>query len=375
MAEHNLSAELKQRNRNNIYRLLLQEECVSKQNIMQKLRLSLPTITQNLSELTGNGLICEQGSFGNTGGRRAKGYAAVSDAKVAVGIDLNKHHFSTVILDLRGNIIARMREYTNFEKNDSYYMYIANAVYALIAENGIPDEKVLGVGIAVQGIIAADGKTVSYGEVLGITGLTLDEVGKYIRYPKALFHDSDMAAQAEFWASPEDKNAVYISLSTNLGGALIGAPSIVSESSYGLARIEHMTLIAGGKQCYCGQSGCADAYCSTSFLTAQTPDGRLETFFGLLKAGDALAVSAWEEYMRYLSVLINNARMMFDAPVVLGGYLAEYLDEYLDMLKRMAYARNSFDHNCDYIRLSKIITEPISFGAALQYVSAFIATV
>lgn len=375
MGEHNLGAELKQKNRNNIYRLLLQEGCVSKQRITRELGLSLPTVTQNLTELTERGLICEQGSFGNTGGRRAKGYAAVSDARIAVGVDLNKHHFSVVLLDLKGNIVARLKEYRDFEKCDSYYRHIADIIYALISENGIADERILGVGLAVQGIIAPDGKSVSYGSVLGITGLELAELGKYIKYPKELFHDSDMAAQAEFWASPENKNAVYISLSTNLGGALIGALPVAADNSYGLARIEHMTLVTDGRPCYCGQNGCADAYCSTSVLTDATPNGRLETFFELLEKRNEAALVVWDEYIHCLAVLINNTRMMFDSPVILGGYLAEFLSDYLEELKQLSYARNSFDHECDYIQLSKITTDPISVGAALQFVNAFIASI
>lgn len=375
MGEYNLGAELKRRNRNDIYRLLLRNNSISKQQILHELGLSLPTITQNLHELTEEGLVRENGFFCNTGGRRARGYTAAENAKVAIGLDLNKHHFSAIILNLRKNVIARSVEYADFRKDDAYYKLVAEKVYELIYKNNIPDENILGVGIAVQGIIAPDGRTVSYGNVLGITGLTLDELGRYIKYPKSLLHDSDMAAQAEHLMCPENGHAVYISLSTNLGGAVIGSGLPFSCSHYGLGRIEHMVLYPKGKKCYCGQLGCADAYCSTHILSMATPDGRLSTFFEQLKNDDAASVSLWDEYMENLSVLINNAHIMFDSPVILGGYLAEFLGEYIEKLKQITYAKNTFDSSHDYIRLSKITTEPISVGAALQYINDFIITV
>lgn len=375
MENHSFGSDLKQRNRNSIYRLLLNNDAMTKQHIMTELGLSLPTITQNLNELCEKGLICENGIFCNTGGRRAKGYTAVSDARVAVGVDLNKRHYSMVILDLHGTILARFRKTRKFSKTQKYYMEIGAAVDKLIADAEIASEQILGVGIAVQGIIDAEAKAVSYGSVLGITGLTLEELGQYINYPKALFHDSDMAAQAEFWSGHDDKHSVYISLSTNLGGAIIGAPSFDTAGSFGLCRLEHMTLMQGGRKCYCGQYGCADAYCSTTLLTDATPDGKLETFFKLLDNNNSEVKKVWDEYIHYLAIVINNARMMFDSPVILGGYLAEYLEKYLDTLKELAYQRNSFEKGSDYLRLSNVTVESVAVGAALQYIEEFIESV
>ena len=374
MSEYHLGSELKQKNRNNIYRLLHRKGCLSKQSITRELGLSLPTVTQNLTELTELGLVCEQGSFGNTGGRRAKGYALVPDARVAVGVDMNKRRFSVVLVDLEGRVLGQRRKYTDFENSDRYYQYVADSVEDLLNDSGIPREKILGVAMAVQGIISADRQSVVYGQVLNITGLQRETVAAHIPYPNALFHDSDMAAFAEYWVRQENCRAVYISLSTNLGGALIG-PGSAEQERFGQARIEHMTLYPGGHRCYCAQRGCADAYCSTSLLTDAADDHRLMSFFTALDAGDSKAKETWEDYKQSLAILVNNARMMFDSPVILGGYLAEYLKDRLDELKAVVYPRNSFDPDSDYLQLARVHSEPIAIGAALQYIEEFLASV
>lgn len=375
MKEYNLGIELKQKNRNSIYRLIHKLRSIPKQRIVSELGLSLPTISQNLSDLIKEGLLCESGSFGNTGGRRAKGYDIVPDARAAVGVDINKNHYSVVVLDLLGRQMASTRVYAGFENSDKYYELVAKAVDKVIDESGVAPENILGVGIAIQGIVNADNTAISYGEIQGITRERIERIGKYINYPKKLFHDSDMAAFAEFWHNQDAEETVYLSLSTNLGGAIVQAQPGKHTGTFGKARIEHMTLVPGGKPCYCGQMGCADAYCSTSVLTSIMPDGRLESFFKALKAGNKAVCAVWDEYLDDLSIVINNARIMYDCNVVLGGYMGEYLDEYLDELKCRAYSRNSFDKSQDYLQLCQVRSEPVCVGAALQYIEQFISTV
>ena len=375
MKEYGIGTELKKKNRNCVYRLIHKLRCIPKQRIVSELGLSLPTVTQNLGELMEEGLLCESGSFGNTGGRRARGYDIVPTAKVAVGVDINMKHYSVVVLDLLGQQLAHSREFTRFQNSDAYYEAVGKTVEHVIQASGVSPDSILGVGIAIQGIVNADNTAVSYGKIQGITGESVDRIGKYIRYPKKLFHDSDMAAYAEFWYSQSAEEAVYLSLSTNLGGAIIQAQPNNHVGAYGKARIEHMTIVPGGRPCYCGQLGCADAYCSTSVLTSIIPDGHLSSFFKALKAGEPEASAAWEEYLDMLAIVINNARIMYDCDIVLGGYMGEYLEEYLDALKRRVYSRNSFDNTMDYIQLCRVRSEPVCVGAALQYIEEFISSI
>lgn len=367
--------ELKQKNRNAIYRLIHDRVCVSKQNIVNELRLSLPTVTQNLVELMEEGLVREQGSFGNTGGRRARGYAIVPEARVAVGVDMNKSHCSVVLIDLQGQVLAHEREYKAFENSEAYYREMAAMVARLVKEKEIKPKQILGAGLAIQGITTADHAQISYGEILSITGERIERIGSQLPYPKALFHDSDMAAYAEKWYQNSDERTVYLSLSTNLGGAIMGGAGMQFDGNFGLGRLEHMTIVPDGKRCYCGQFGCADAYCATTVLTDVTEDGRLISFFRELEAGQEAASVVWEDYLSKLAIVLNNACMMFDCPVVLGGYLAEYLEPYMEELKRRAYRRNSFDQNRDYLRLAHIRQEPVAIGAALQYIERFLESV
>ena len=46
---------------------------------------------------------------------------------------------------------------------------------------------------------------------------------------------------------------------------IIGGQTVMGKQDHGGA-VEHMTLIPGGRQCYCGKSGCMETYCSVNAL-------------------------------------------------------------------------------------------------------------
>ena len=91
--------DVKRRNLANTLRCILSCERISQMELSQQLALSWPTILQNVKELLDMGLVQEGGQYESTGGRKAKAYAPVKDAKLAIGLDLTRNHVSVVLVD------------------------------------------------------------------------------------------------------------------------------------------------------------------------------------------------------------------------------------------------------------------------------------
>ncbi|MDR2510252.1 MAG: ROK family transcriptional regulator [Spirochaetaceae bacterium] len=362
-------------NRSNIYRLLREEGALSKQEIVRRLRLSLPTVTTNLTDLEAEGLVAEGGFTGSTGGRRAKTYSAVNDARLAVGFDVAKEYVIAVIVDLRGAIIHKTRVSLQFEQSDAYYRRLADVVRDLV-EGGVPDAgRILGVGIGVPGLVTEDHQTVFYGEILKFTGASCAEFSRHIPYKTALFNDASAAGFGEFWIRGRPGSAFYISLSGNIGGSVMIDNRIHNGAHYHSGEIGHLTLYPGGKHCYCGQRGCVESYLAATILTGETA-GSLSAFFKRLSTRDALSLALWDVYLNDLARTVNNLQQLFDCTIILGGSVAEYLDAHLDELKRRAGLLNPFEkENADYIEICRYKTWSIAAGAALHFVSEFINTV
>lgn len=366
--------EIKLKNRTSIFQLLRQHDGLSRQDVVTMLRLSLPTVTQNLTELMEEGLVVESGSIGNTGGRRAKSYAVNGRARTAIGLEITKNHIAVAVVDMKGNVLVHQRVRYPFAKTDDYAGKLADLVQWGIEEAQIDSESVLGVGIGIPGLVSEDHKRVTYGETLNFTGAEVGEFAKYIPYPAALYHDVHAACFAETWNNKEIKNAFYIMIHNSVGGAVYVNHHLYSGDTTRSGEIGHITLVPNGRRCYCGKLGCVDAYCSTANLVAMT-NGNLGAFFGLLEAGDAQAKAAWAEYMEHLSAAINMIRMLFDCDVILGGHIGEYIDAYMDDLRVLTAQKNPFDDNAEYLQPCRFKKAAVATGAALGYISDFLETV
>jgi hypothetical protein len=69
---------------------------------------------------------------------------------------------------------------------------------------------------------------------------------------------------------------------------------------------------------------------------------------------------------------VNNLVVPFDCRVILGGYLGEYLEDYIDEIRRSVAGVTTFLGNEDYIAVCTYKREASAVGAALLYIRPFI---
>ena len=366
--------ELKLENRNRIYNAIRKKESVTRQDLVYELKLSLPTITQNLIDLTDEGLIEENGSIGNTGGRRARSYGICAEARVAIGLDITKNHITIITVNLKGETIHRKRIRHTFERNDECFKKLGELVEEAVAYSHLKPDQIEGVGIVLPVLISEEGQKIFYGEILNITGATCEEFCKYIPYPCMLFNDADAAGYAEAYINEDESDSFYISLSNNIGGSIIINGEVYKGEGPRSGEVGHITIIPDGGKCYCGRNGCFETYCNSTILSDYT-DGNIEEFFNQLQAGNQTCMEMWEEYLKYLAIAVNNVRMLFDCKVILGGYVGAYMDQYIDRIREMAAERNPFENNAEYLHACKVKKDALALGGALPFIQEFIQNI
>lgn len=170
------------------------------------------------------------------------------------------------------------------------------------------------------------------------------------------------------------QNAIYLSLNQTLGGAFCIGGNLFSGENQKAGEFGHMILVPQGRKCYCGKSGCADAYCAAGALVGESKDS-VEQFMQLLQNNDEKAEKKWEEYLDYLAVLISNLRMAYDMDIILGGEMGGYLSDYMIPLGEKVMKYNGFDHDLRYLKNCSYKKEASAVGAAKHFLQDFIGKI
>ena len=364
--------QIKQNNRSLIYHFIYKNQKVSQQDISYNLHLSRPTVTANLTAMESDGLICKNGLIDTEFvGRKAAAYSVVPDYRISIGVEILKQEVKMIAVDLYGEKIDSIQYGIMFECNESYYKTVCDKILEFKDSLNTGDERILGIGFAMQGLVTPDKQTILYGVILSCTGLSIMEFSRYLPYPCFFIHDADSAAISELWVSPGLTDAFYLSLSKHLGAAIISKGEILSGKHGHNSTIEHIQMDPDGSICYCGKTGCMETLLSLTALLNEQETA--EAFFDKVRQNDLSCLSRWNDFLMNLAKAINMLHLIHDTDFILGGYIAQYLcEEDLVFLHRQIQQMTPFTEAQDFIRISKMPRNNISIGAALPYIQTFL---
>lgn len=366
------NTDVKKLNKNRIFRLIYNSDKISRQEIADRLGLSLPTVNQNLKMLMEDGLIEYVGNFTSTGGRRAQAITIDNNARKAISVNIKADYINVDVVGLKGQIIYSMAVKAHFSKSSAYIEKLTDAVRHAVDYVGADADDILGVGITVPGILDDEKQILISAPPLKAKNYDFTRLISAIDYPVIVMNDARAEAYAGHWfnGKPEDEK-IYIMLGEGVGGAYINASAIRNGVHNRGGEFGHMVIHPGGKQCLCGKKGCFEAYVSEKVLSSEL-DMTLDNFFELAAQGNKNNSDVLDEYMDNLALGINNIYTMMDCDIVLGGTVAPYLKQYENSIKERLVNDYSFDTDADYLRISDGGGRKSGLGAALSFVARFI---
>ncbi len=366
------TADLRLINRNRVYRYLYSATVpVTKQDLAQTLSMSLPTLTQNLSELLAMGLIDNSEIADSTGGRKPRIISVVPEARTAVGVEISTGHIRLVALDLQVRELGFKVVRRPFQADDAYALGLAGTIESFIDEVGLNRENFLGVGVTIPGIVDGGQEVITTAPTLGVNTLDAKGLVRHIPYPVHLVNDANAGGFAEWWDRTGVDHMAYLSLSRGVGGAILinGVAYLGVNARSG--EFGHMCIHPGGAQCSCGRRGCLEAYCSTARLSDDLGIS-LEQFFAGLAQGNADFARLWDAYLDDLAIGVGNIHTNLDCGIVLGGKLSQFLTGHFaaidDRLRRM----DPNYQEAPYLSICRYHDRSNGIGAALYFVDRFI---
>ncbi|WP_249713768.1 ROK family transcriptional regulator [Rhizomonospora bruguierae] len=238
---------------------------LSRHELAQSTALSQASVSNLIGEMIGEGLVEEAGFVESDGGRPrvllrvAPGYGYV------VGADVGETRVQVELFDLSMAPLAKA-EYplsSTTPKPDEVLDRLLDGLGSVVDRAGVDPATVLGLGVAVSGVVERTRDAVVHAQTLGWEGVPL---GAMLRrdtdIPVLVDNGAKTLGQAELWfgAGRGSRHVVVALVGSGVGASVVadGASYRGSHSSAG--EWGHTTIAYDGCACRCGAHGCLEAY-------------------------------------------------------------------------------------------------------------------
>ena len=265
-----------------------------------------------------------------------------------VGVDLGGTATKIAVFNEQGEIRASTQIKTRTEDGGKHILGdIASAVRAVLNEEAIELDELVGIGVGVPGPVM-DGRTVTSCVNLGwgetdVASFLERELGCKCR----IGNDANVAALGEAWkgASRDTHSSVMITIGTGVGGGVIVNDRIITGFHGGGGEVGHFPIHPGvqGRVCGCGSPYCLEAFTSANgvvadYLVATGKNMSCEEVFDAAKNGEPEALAVVDNMQRLLGQACAFIASVVDPEVfVIGGgvskageFLAEGIRKYYD---------------------------------------------
>ncbi len=346
---------LKNLNRSLILRLVRERGPISRADIAKRTKLSLPAVLKIVDGLVQDGFLRELGEGVSTGGRPPRLVELNPDGAYAVGVDLTPDRMRVGVADLTFTLRAeRQTEIDPLSGYGTVLKQMTATVRQVLAESKVRRERVLGVGVAVPGLVHTETGVVAIAANLaGWNKVPLaPDLSRELGLPVIIQDDARTCALAEMWHGRRSGMAHFISVDVEVG---VGAGIVLNRELYdgyrGIAgEIGHMVVEQDGKPCGCGKRGCLETVASLAAmledarsrpspmlaeLCDQQPD-KLDVgcLLKALRAGDDRAEEIIERAARKLGKALGNLMNVLDVEtIIINSDIVEAGEAYFGPLR------------------------------------------
>lgn len=227
-------------------------------HIAEAIKISVPTCTKLIKELTKKNLVVKMGKKTTENGRRPTTFTLNKEKFFAVGVEiLSKFiHVSVVGLDFETVHEDLNRNFT-LEDTEDCLKFIINFISDTIRISKIKKENIIGIGIGV--IENIKGKIVKPIEFFQTQAIPIkDQIENTLGLPVLIDNDTRVIAIAEqvLGLAKGVGNVIVVKVSRTLGMAIIVNGKIITGSAGFSGNISHTQFHKGSRLCYCGKKGC-----------------------------------------------------------------------------------------------------------------------
>ncbi len=369
---------MRQFNKRTVLNVLYQRPETSRVSISSETGLNRATVSSLVDELIAEHFVEEIGLGTSHGGRKPILLQFNAEAGYAVGIDLQITHIDTVLTNARREVVYQHRLQVDADDAaltaEHLRALLIQEVRAAHAVCPKSPRGILGVGVALPGLVNYETGCVTYLPNLGITDWPIaPDLTKSLDVPVAIDNDANCGAWEAF-LSTGLANLVFINAGIGVGAGIIlngqlyrGRDGIAGEAG-------HTTISTMGVVCSCGNYGCWEQYASEQALArylreqgatqidAFTP-GFIDLCIAAAESGSHAHIQSWRALAEALGIGISNLLQILNPDsIYLGGTIAEAETIILPEIQRVIRHRAMFANKT--VPVSVLPTQTVARGAA-----------
>jgi glucokinase-like ROK family protein len=326
---------------------------LSRADLAKRIGLNRSTVSSIVAQLLHAGLIQETCRQTDKLGRPGLSLAINPQGGCAVGVEIDGSTVRVVLTDFTAKLVWRRTVQVDVTGNqDDYLQSAEEMVRQALFQAQVKDLRVLGVGVALPGLVDVHCGELRYAPSLHWHDLPLrTRWSKRFGLPILIENNANAAALGEYYfgVAQNIPNFLYIGASTTMGGGIVINGELFRGRGGFAGEMGHMMVDPGGATCSCGRKGCWETFVGPEQVVAEyrrrSPNaervlqaGGDESDFAKVvraaEAGDLAAEAVMQQMGEHLGIGIANLVNIFNPQlVVLGGHYSLAHETVIPMIK------------------------------------------
>lgn len=299
---------------------IINHATISRAATAKILGLTKATISAIVQDLINRKLVIEIGSDDTNLGRKPILLSLNKKAGYVISIDLGVETISALVCDLAGEDSSLKQIKTPKNINN-----IVEEIIKLIESMKLPSDTpygLVGITIGIHGVTVNN--EVSFAPYYNLSGLKLAErLSQHFDAPVYLENEANLSVMGEKTFQYDYSNIANISVHSGIGLGIIINDRLYTGYSGRAGEFGHTIVEIDGRKCPCGNHGCLEQYVSERVLLKEFAalKGLEEADFNyyrkMYEENDPDAVRIMNQFIKYMSVCINNILNAFNPEIVI----------------------------------------------------------
>lgn len=320
---------------------LLENRPISRTDLAKKIDISPTSVTRISSLLINKGLIVETSTVSKGIGRHAVMLDTIPGSSYALGIELISRAVRFAVTDLHGDCVAIKSVAYNVSQNPAEELakFTYDESMLFLAENSIPYDKIIGIGVAVPGIVNHSSEIVEFSSQLKWKNENiLVHLRPLFNKPMIIENDTKARIRGEKASHniPEGIDSAILVIGSGVSAAAVSRGNVMRGFRNAAGEIGHITLETDGVVCDCGRKGCLQTRLCDKFLIAeaQKHDVSVASVTDIVNAynqGKEWAEEIFRKFRATYHIALDILESCYNpAVIIVSGHVVEHIKPMLE---------------------------------------------